>query len=133
MEKTRKLTVIGILDIASAVIAFLFAGYLLYTGLFRYPVRMAGPITTVVSAGVLFIALGIFALIGGVSALRRTNRKLVIAGSFSASICFPFLGIPAGIIALTSQGIPKKERIPLFAVFIPVWIIRLGWFITIGF
>ena len=118
MERTRKLTAIGILDIVSGALVFVIVVAILAAETMSGEFEVANLLV-----GVLFIASAILALIGGVCALRRNNRRLVIAGSLSASISVPFLGLLVGVLALTSFGISKTARKVLFTIFIPVWII----------
>ena len=118
MEKTGKLLLIGIFNIVSGALVFVSFVDMLAGDIMSGEFEVANLLV-----GVLFIASAILALIGGVCALRRNNRRLVIAGSLSASISVPFLGLLVGVLALTSFGISKTARKVLFTIFIPVWII----------
>ena len=53
--------------------------------------------------GLLFIITGIIAITGGIFALKRRTYWIALAGSFSALICFLFLGIPAVIFVAQSK------------------------------
>ena len=118
MEKTGKLLLIGIFNIVAGALVFVSFVDMLAGDIMSGEFEVANLLV-----GVLFIASAILALIGGVCALRRNNRRLVIAGSLSASISVPFLGLLVGVLALTSFGISKTARKVLFTIFIPVWII----------
>src|SRR3989338_1263999 len=118
MEKTGKLLLIGIFNIVSGALVFVSFVDMLAGDIMSGEFEVANLLV-----GVLFIASAILALIGGVCALRKNNRRLVIAGSLSASISVPFIGLLVGVLALTSFGISKTARKVLFTIFIPVWII----------
>ena len=56
--------------------------------------------------GVLLFALGVVAIVGGVSALRRRNFGLSLAGA----ICtLPSPSIPLGILAVIFVSVSRKE------------------------
>lgn len=101
MEKTWRPKTAGILDIIAGVI-----------GLISSPIMIAyGSIAVWESecwlylyyAGLLFIPIGMIAIIGGIFALKRKTWAFVLAGSISAIICFLFLGIPAVIFVTQSK------------------------------
>jgi hypothetical protein len=52
---------------------------------------------------VLSIIIGIFALIGGVLAIRRKKWRWALAGSIAASLSFILIGIPAIILIALSK------------------------------
>lgn len=103
MEKTWTPKTAGLLSIIAGII-----------GLISSPIMIAyGAIAILEStwwyylyyAGLLFIPIGIIAIVGGIFALRRKIWWIALAGSISALICFLFLGIPA--IIFTAQS--KRE------------------------
>ncbi|HEX75976.1 MAG TPA: hypothetical protein G4O12_05245 [Dehalococcoidia bacterium] len=97
MEKTRKPTVAGILDIISAVFVL---------------VQVLGPLLQwhSLEARILLpiiVIIGILAIVGGIYALRRKIWGLALAGAICATLSqFTFfLGIAAIILTVVS----KKE------------------------
>ncbi len=60
---------------------------------------------------IIFLVLALLALAGGIQALRRKMRRLVLAVSGLFMLFAPFLGIPATILAAISDGeSPTKEQ-----------------------
>lgn len=89
MEKTRKVTVAGILEIVAGIIILFGAIELSHIPLFL----------------VTFIVAGIISLLGGICALKRRFRGMTIAGAIFSIFCTPIIGVPALWLMLDA----KKE------------------------
>ena len=115
MEKTKKPTTAGILDIVSGAFAIMWFIMLMIaravtSGAWGIPgMEYIPEFVPAILSGIAVptLIIGIFALTGGIYALQRKLWGLALAGSIAATIFWFFIGIPA--IVLTAQSREEFE------------------------
>jgi hypothetical protein len=61
--------------------------------------------------GLIYLALLVIAVLGGVAALQRRNYGLALAGAIISALPFSFLGIAAIVlVALSRREFPSSSR-----------------------
>ncbi len=115
MEKTKKPTTAGILDIVSGACAIMWfimlmiaraviSGALGIPGMESVPAFVPALVSSI---AIPTLIIGVFALTGGIYALQRKLWGLALAGAIAATIFWFFVGIPA--IVLTAQSREEFE------------------------
>ncbi len=113
MEKTKKPTTAGILDIVSGAFAIMWfimlmiakailSGAMGIPGMESVPAFVPAILSSI---AIPTLIIGVFALTGGIYALQRKLWGLALTGAIAATIFWFFVGIPA--IVLTAQS--KEE------------------------
>ncbi len=125
MEKTWKQTVVGILDVVAALSALSVCvlTILSASAAREPPTPVRGSLFGI---AVLFALVGLFALAGGIFALRRKAWCLALAGSIAASLSPLPLGIPAAIMMLFSERVSMVMRVLALVVLGPMWLLYTG-------
>ena len=107
VEKTSKPRIGGILTIISGIIASAGAvnyaiGFIGVSGLGKGDIPPFVP-SIIFGVPILSIVIGIFALVGGILAMRRKKWKWSLAGSIAGILSVLPLGIPAIILISLSK------------------------------
>ena len=103
MEKTRKPTAAGILNIITGVLGIILAFYMFigYGIVSSFGIPQPWYVPGIVLVPLL---IGILAILGGIGAVRRKEWRWALVGSIAAIILFFPLGVPALILAKKSKN-----------------------------
>ncbi len=124
METAWKSKAVGIFDIVAGAFA-LFLGFVVGASLLRLTTPPPALGISLSMILVFLTILGVMAVAGGIFALRSKVWWLALAGSISASICMPPLGVPATLIVLFSRKTPKR-RLMILILLGPLWLAIVG-------
>ena len=111
MEMTIKPRIAGVLIIVTGsigILGMLILAFLVWAvseGMavgFGYPNN--APLWIILVLGLIAAIPGVFAVVGGVSALNRRHWSLALAGAICACLYFNVLGIPALVLLILSKN-----------------------------
>lgn len=123
MQRTWKRALVGSLDIASALFAFMLC--LLATASLS-PLKSPLPAVRIYASAVVvfFAVLGALALAGGLAALLGKKWGLALAGSIAASLSLPPFGIAATVLLSGEAG--RLTRLLVLIILGPLWLAYLA-------
>jgi hypothetical protein len=108
-RRSGKLTIGAFLCIAAGIMTVILGGFYLAGGAVGAIGTAGASRSMLILWGIIFISLGLIAILGGRYALKRKQFALAIMGGAAAAITLTWPGIALGIPAIILIALSRKE------------------------